>query len=101
MRGEAEFAWPERVEDFRPGRLRKRVYQSGTLHDLKGLPRMDLPSLPLFRRELMRESLYRDGYFFMHDLFANLAFRRLQQAGPIRTFSETKKGGGKAPRPLN
>lgn len=63
VQGEAEFAWPEMVGDFLSGGLRKRVYQSGTPHDLKDLPRMDLPSLPLLRRELMQESLYRDYYF--------------------------------------
>ena len=61
--GEAEYAWPELVEDFRSGGLKKRVYKSDRLHDWKDLPRMDLESLPLFRKELMRESLYRDYYF--------------------------------------
>jgi len=61
--GEAEFAWPELVEDFRSGGLKKRVYRSDRLYDWKDLPRMDLMSLPLFRRELMREAIYRDYYF--------------------------------------
>jgi radical SAM superfamily enzyme YgiQ (UPF0313 family) len=61
--GEAEYAWPELVEDFRSGGLKKRIYRSDQLHDWKDLPRMDLESLPLFRRELMRESIYRDYYF--------------------------------------
>ncbi len=61
--GEAEYAWPEMLEDFRSGGLRKRIYHSETLHDLKDLPPVDLPSLPLFRRELMQEGFYRDRYF--------------------------------------
>ena len=63
VKGEAEFAWPELLEDFRSGGLKKRIYSSARLHDWKNLPRMDLESLPLFRKELMRESLYRDYYF--------------------------------------
>jgi radical SAM superfamily enzyme YgiQ (UPF0313 family) len=61
--GEAEFAWPELVEDFRDGGLRKRIYKSDRLHDWSNLPRMDLESLPMFRKELMREPIYRDFYF--------------------------------------
>jgi radical SAM superfamily enzyme YgiQ (UPF0313 family) len=60
---EAEFAWPELVEDFRAGDLRKRIYEGDRLHDLRDLPRMDLESLPLFRPELMRETVYREYYF--------------------------------------
>ena len=63
VKGEAELAWPELLGDFRSGGLRKRIYEGGRLHDLVGLPRMDLQSLPLFRKELMREPLYRDYYF--------------------------------------
>ena len=63
VQGEAEFAWPELVEDFRSGGLRKRIYRSDRLHDLKDLPRTNLQSLPLFRRELMQEAVYRDYYF--------------------------------------
>ncbi len=63
VQGEAEYAWPELVEDFVSGGLRKRIYRSERLHDLQQLPRMDLASLPLFRRDLMREPVYRDFYF--------------------------------------
>ena len=63
VQGEAEFAWPELLEDHRSGGLRRRIYRSDRLHTLKGLPRMDLARLPLFRRELMREGVYRDYYF--------------------------------------
>jgi radical SAM superfamily enzyme YgiQ (UPF0313 family) len=63
VKGDAEFAWPELVEDFRSGGLKKRIYQSDELHDWKNLPRLDLESLPLFRKELMREAVYRDYYF--------------------------------------
>ncbi|HEV8376900.1 MAG TPA: radical SAM protein [Candidatus Polarisedimenticolia bacterium] len=63
VKGDAEFAWPELVEDFRAGGLKKRIYQSEKLHDWKNLPRMDLESLPLFRKELMREAVYREYYF--------------------------------------
>jgi radical SAM superfamily enzyme YgiQ (UPF0313 family) len=63
VRGEAEYAWPELVEDFRSGGLRKRVYESARLHDWRDLPRMDLARLPLFRAERMRDPIYRDYYF--------------------------------------
>lgn len=35
--GEAEYAWPELLEDFRAGRMKQR-YQADQFHDLKGLP---------------------------------------------------------------
>ncbi len=35
--GEAEYSWPELLEDFRAGRMKRR-YQADRFHDLKGLP---------------------------------------------------------------
>ncbi|MGH9748987.1 MAG: B12-binding domain-containing radical SAM protein, partial [Candidatus Polarisedimenticolia bacterium] len=63
VQGEAEFAWPELLADHQRGGLRRRVYRSERLHDLAGLPRPDLTRLPLWRKELMREKVYREYYF--------------------------------------
>lgn len=37
VEGEAEYAWPELLEDFRAGRMKRR-YKADRFHDLKGLP---------------------------------------------------------------
>jgi radical SAM superfamily enzyme YgiQ (UPF0313 family) len=63
VKGEAEYAWPELLADFQRGGFRKRVYESDRLHDLKALPAPNLHHLPLWRRELMRERVYREYYF--------------------------------------
>lgn len=48
--GEAENVWPELLDDVQAGRLR-RIYQSTTLHDMKGLPvpRYDLLDMSRYR----------------------------------------------------
>ncbi|MEK7283852.1 MAG: radical SAM protein, partial [Acidobacteriota bacterium] len=63
VKGEAEYAWPELLADFRRGGFARRIYQGEKLHDLAGLPRPDLDHLPLWRPELMRERVYREYYF--------------------------------------
>ncbi len=63
VKGEAEYAWPEMLADLQRGGFRKRIYQGDRLHDLLGLPPPDLDHLPLWRPELMRETIYRDYYF--------------------------------------
>jgi radical SAM superfamily enzyme YgiQ (UPF0313 family) len=62
VQGEAEHAWPELLADWQAGRLR-RLYHGAKLHDWKGLPRIDYRHLPLWRRELMGERIYREYYF--------------------------------------
>ncbi|BCS55597.1 B12-binding domain-containing radical SAM protein [Geobacter sp. SVR] len=37
VEGEAEYSWPELLEDFRAGKMKRR-YKAAELHDLKGLP---------------------------------------------------------------
>ncbi|ABQ24592.1 B12-binding domain-containing radical SAM protein [Geotalea uraniireducens] len=37
VEGEAEYIWPELLEDFRAGRMKRR-YKADRFHDLKGLP---------------------------------------------------------------
>lgn len=37
VEGEAEYTWPELLEDFRAGRMKRR-YKADRFHDLKGLP---------------------------------------------------------------
>ncbi len=63
VKGEAEYAWPELLADFQQGTFRKRIYEGSRLHDLRGLPPPNLEHLPLWRRELMREKVYREYYF--------------------------------------
>jgi radical SAM superfamily enzyme YgiQ (UPF0313 family) len=63
VKGEAEYAWPELLEDFRAGGLRKRVYATEKLHDWKGLPLVDYSHLPTWRSDLMGERIYREYYF--------------------------------------
>ncbi|HKB08127.1 MAG TPA: cobalamin-dependent protein, partial [Candidatus Polarisedimenticolia bacterium] len=63
VQGEAEYAWPELLADVQRGALRKRIYRAGKVHDLQGLPAVDLDHLPLWRPELMRERVYREYYF--------------------------------------
>ena len=63
VQGEAEHAWPQLLSDFASGGLRQRLYRSDTLHDWKGLPKVDLDHLPLWRKDLMSERIYREYYF--------------------------------------
>jgi radical SAM superfamily enzyme YgiQ (UPF0313 family) len=63
VQGEAEYAWPELLADFQRGAFRRRIYRGERLHDLRGLPQPNLDHLPLWRRELMRETIYREHYF--------------------------------------
>ncbi len=63
VKGEAEYAWPELLADVERGSFRKRIYEGNRLHDLAGLPAPNLDHLPLWRRELMREKVYREYYF--------------------------------------
>lgn len=61
--GDAEYAWPELLSDFDAGGLKKRVYRSERTHDWSNLPKVNLDHLPLWRKELMRERVYREYYF--------------------------------------
>jgi len=47
VEGEAEYVWPELLEDFRSGRMRRR-YKADNFHDLKNLP---LPRWELLERK--------------------------------------------------
>lgn len=62
VKGEAEYAWPELLADWSAGRL-KPIYSSAKVHDWRGLPRVNYEHLPLWRRELMSEKIYRRYYF--------------------------------------
>ena len=63
VKGEAEYAWPALLADFASGGFSRRIYEGDRLHDLAGLPTPDLAALPLWRPELMKETVYRKYYF--------------------------------------
>ena len=63
VKGEAEYAWPDLLADVQRGGPRRRIYEGERLHDLAGLPAPNLEHLPLWRRELMAEKVYREYYF--------------------------------------
>ncbi len=63
VQGEAEHAWPDLLRDLAAGGLKRRIYRTDRLHDWRRLPKVDLEHLPLWRRQLMSERVYREYYF--------------------------------------
>jgi radical SAM superfamily enzyme YgiQ (UPF0313 family) len=62
--GEAEYVWPEVLDDLAGGRSRG-IYRAGRWHDLASLPGIDWMTLPLLKRDAFRTSwLYRQYFFW-------------------------------------
>jgi radical SAM superfamily enzyme YgiQ (UPF0313 family) len=67
--GEAEFVWPQVLEDLEAGRS-AGIYRADRWHDLSNLPEIDYWTLPLLKPDAFRSSwLYRQ-YFFWPIMFS-------------------------------